>query len=374
MMPTSGILRKCRCRTVWCPTCWGVEVRKHAEELRAFDWKRVREVVLTVDPKKFKDGREAFEYVTRNKLIAGLVRNLTRGMKERDKVTGEWLVCWDPVNVIKWKWFLEWHKDGFPHWHLFLETDKAGAAGMIGGARLRHYWPTGSWVYESYVKGPAHWKEITGYFGKNGYFNPAGHKNGTGKAHQGKLPEWALLSYGSFRKIRRSCSSVQDAPGIGVYHSDDLVLIEQWRAACKPLKKSKRLRAPAQENEIIHYRMLIRRCGMRSKIRVWNRETYLAGVVAIPYADIKKRVKGEYIDGVGYSFKLSRADFEWIFQPTLILKIDEYRSGKNGRDEFTRRAERIFEKWWSIGIWQARKHYGWSADDYLSEDEGAAVA
>ncbi len=88
---------------------------------------------------------------------------------------------------------MEWYDNGFPHWHLFIETEEAGKAGRIGHEVIKRYWPHGIYIWESYIKSEEHWKELTGYFDKGGYFEK-------GKGNQGKLPAWA--SDGN-RKIKR---------------------------------------------------------------------------------------------------------------------------------------------------------------------------
>jgi hypothetical protein len=54
---------KCACGSSWCPTCskrrWAPNV---AEKLKAFDWQRTRQVVLTIDRKLFASGQEAYEH------------------------------------------------------------------------------------------------------------------------------------------------------------------------------------------------------------------------------------------------------------------------------------------------------------------------
>ena len=98
--------------------------------LKTFDWRRTRQIVVTVDPSRFSSAQEAYEHVSNNRLIAGLIRNIERGKKLKNK-DGSWAYIksgyvmedgkrkWqpgtEPLKISGWCWFLEWHKNGFPH-------------------------------------------------------------------------------------------------------------------------------------------------------------------------------------------------------------------------------------------------------------------
>jgi hypothetical protein len=68
------------------------------------DWTATRQVVLTVDLKKFNDcPQSAFETLREKEAVSQFVYNLQR-------TSG--------IQVKDWTWVLEWHSDGAPHWHL----------------------------------------------------------------------------------------------------------------------------------------------------------------------------------------------------------------------------------------------------------------
>ncbi len=170
---------KCRCGSSWCPICskqrWAPSV---AERLKAFDWQRTRQIVLTIDRKQFETGQEAYEHVKQKKMLPQLIHNLRRTKG---------------IAIENWLWVLEWHKDGYPHWHLFAEVDKPGAAGKIYFENIKQYWGIGN-VNESYIKTKKHWDDMTGYFGRKGYFEKK-------KAHQARLPMWALDHNKAIRRL-----------------------------------------------------------------------------------------------------------------------------------------------------------------------------
>lgn len=113
------------------------------------------------------------------------------------------------VYITDWLWFLEWHTGGYAHYHLFIEVRDAGSSGQIGGGLLRHYWPYGR-VVEGYVTDLDHWRSLTGYFNKKGYFERKweagdnGEENRDGSLHQDHqivLPEWAAKYRKSIRRF-----------------------------------------------------------------------------------------------------------------------------------------------------------------------------
>lgn len=261
---------KCSCGSVWCPNCYVKRrAQQIAERLRTFNWRSTRHVILTVDPKKFKNGQEAHEYVTSRKMIAQLIHNLrrTKGVLVRD-----WMVC------------LEWHSNGYPHWHLFIDVTVQGKRGMIGGDNLRQYWPIGT-VRESFIKSKAHWHRFTGYFKKHGYFEKK-------KAHQGMLPKWAKEGT---KRIRRSDSMRQKKP-----------LSKVMPPQVKPPR-----RKPKPPREPKSYSEIISQCGTRTNVMFWYEGRPLWKVFHIPYWQFKK-LPGKYVDRHGYVTRMPFNDF-YIF-------------------------------------------------------------
>ena len=75
------------------------------DRMKTFDWRRVRHVVVSLAPKRFRDGEEGFETVVQKRGIGELVRNLAR-------VEG--------IEMIEWVAIIEWYDNGFAHWHVLM--------------------------------------------------------------------------------------------------------------------------------------------------------------------------------------------------------------------------------------------------------------
>jgi hypothetical protein len=263
--------RKCACGSVWCLICFKLRrVPQIIERLLGFDWQSTRHVTLTIDRKKFSDGEQAHEYVTSKKLIAQVIHNLrrTKGITVRD-----------------WSWYLEWHRDGFPHWHLFIDVVTKGKEGMIGGDNLRQYWKIGA-VRESHIRSALHWKRLTGYFQKHGYFEKS-------KAHQSTLPQWARQGK---KRIRRSDSmrkpKALDAP---------------------PPPQGSESEAPIPQISWVStdpksYAEILDACGMKTLICRKDGPSYKERVFFIPYREFRQ-FRGEYLEGQGYAVQMHVRDY-----------------------------------------------------------------
>ena len=296
--------RKCKCNSVWCKSysCLKPWIERTTTDLRDFDWKRTREIVLTVDPERFKDGEEVYNYVKDNKLIVGFIRNLKRGKKV--KIGKEWVWEYKPVRITKYMWFLEWHKNGFPHWHVFIETIEYGRFSRIGGNMIRHYWPLARWVKENFFRSQEHWDSQVGHFQKNGYF----HKD---KKHQTRLPRWALDRSGI--RIRRSCHSRRgEGNGKGMIEQepdiDEGLLID-------------RLTGEILEPGSMTYRERLALCGTRTSLKIYMANKEIDGVFDIPYQEVKEGYQGEYRDQFGYGFRVSTNEAEQLL--TKMIKGKE---------------------------------------------------
>jgi hypothetical protein len=151
----------CLCRSPWCPKCAKTcqTAQKIRERLQSLEWNRVRQVILTVS--RDKPPQDIMKEIRKERAIPKTVARL--GLKGK-----------------KWLWVLEFHKGGFPHWHLFIET-RPGKEGIIGKKRIQSAWKYGH-VWETYAKSVEHWKAITGYHKKTGYFGAET------KQHQLELP------------------------------------------------------------------------------------------------------------------------------------------------------------------------------------------
>ncbi|MDB9822857.1 hypothetical protein OAC89_04075 [Deltaproteobacteria bacterium] len=314
------------------------------EELRGFDWRRTRQIVLTVNPLEFSDGQEAHQGISKHRTIAGLIRNIQRGKKIKNK-SGQWIWLYKPVKIRKWKWFLEWYRNGYPHWHLFVETEAKGNAGMIGGDRIRYYWQVGAIVREDYIRSKSHWHSITGYFHKNGYFN----KN---KKHQTRLPKWALEN--DEIRIRRSGSSIKnksDGPKTDIFDrvakTTEVIDLRTGEVLRTPKKRLFKKRT---------YKAIINSCGKRTKIRIMSDQSTIIGIFNIPYKKVRKEIPGHYEDRKGYAFNIDRKTIDWLFDNALHIEL--FHTSKYEIEMLRKALDRWHEIRIKKGYWEYMKHYG----------------
>jgi hypothetical protein len=281
---------KCGCNLVWCPKCFKQRGAKTiTQKLQGMDYKSTRQIVLTVNPEFFENGKFAHRKITEKKLIASLVRDLERTQN---------------VKVRTWQWVLEWHRNGFPHWHLFIDVSITGQKGMIGGDTIRHYWKWGG-VKEMPIKSLKHWFKLTGYFEKHGYFDKR-------KAHQASLPQWALDDN---KTIRRTGGSVQRKSKVKDFAS--------WFDDSE--EETEKSSIPPEEEEYFlvlnigkyfelqskkYFRKsigeLLELCGSQTVIRIGH--GHFIGKIDIPYKKFRE-MPGEYVDGVGYVTNMDHRDF-----------------------------------------------------------------
>jgi len=307
MARVTGLAHKCGCGSVWCPRCFVQrQAKHHFAGLHKFDWKRTRHIVLTTDRTKFSEGRGAWDYVNTHRKIAGLIRNFKRAYG---------------IKISKWKWFLEWHEDGFPHWHLFIEVEKKGRAGMIGGERIRHYWGLG-WAYESFIDGEKHWDFITGYFQRHGYFKSKD------KSHQVELPKWAVedeklrirRSGSNAKKRQPPCERIRDLMRANKLY-DQIEIIDLQTGEITKEKRKKRKRRPRT------YKAMFESCGLTTRIKLMTDHTTMIFKTDIPYKEIREKIPGQYKEGVGYSFNVSAKLFNYLFDK--VINVPYF---KNARD------------------------------------------
>ncbi|MBW2108890.1 MAG: hypothetical protein JRI36_09530 [Deltaproteobacteria bacterium] len=63
---------KCKCNKSWCPKCsLKTTIKKFAGYFKEWDFRRVRQLVFTVDPKGFENPEKAYLEITKNKKIPG---------------------------------------------------------------------------------------------------------------------------------------------------------------------------------------------------------------------------------------------------------------------------------------------------------------
>jgi hypothetical protein len=271
----------------------------YTERLKAMNWKRVRQIILTVERNQFESGEDAYIFVSDKELISDLIRNLKRTVK---------------VKIVDWVYTLEFHKDGFPHWHIIIEVEEEGFFGQIGKDNIRKYWPWGEYIREDFIRDEAHWKRLTGYFGSKGYFGEGD------KEHQLSLPAWAQ---GWAKKIRRWNGMAKKN---GKPKEKKLVSI-RTRSEAKPMRP---------------YKVILNECGRKTKIELaWNFESdkMLKGgnfrIVDVSVFEINGGF--EYVKGEGWVREMNVQELEkWVnghnnlkhlwydFQPYLFdLKVGD---------------------------------------------------
>lgn len=265
------VLHECKCRSPWCPECRWNTLGVYQDRLKAMDWRKVRQIVLTVDPEKFDSPSDAYEYVTGRKLIPNFLNNLKRtaGVQFKD-----------------WICSLEFHKDGFPHWHIMIEVFEAGKAGMIGQENIHRYWGLGG-IREEFVRDERHWKKLTGYFGSKGYFCEGG------KDHQLNLPEWAL-DYD--KKIRRW----NGKHGKNISSKQRKLVVGQKKRDMKAMRP---------------YRVILSECGEKTVLELqFDFENIQGGSFRIIHAPVSEINFGfDHVKGEGWVRDMNLEELEmWI--------------------------------------------------------------
>lgn len=284
-------LQKCSCGSVWCKTCWprSRSKRDSLARLSTFSWKRVRHLVLTVNPSLFdQDGEKAWREITFKRGIGNLVKNLERT---------------EGVPIIDWTFFLEWHSNGFPHWHLFIEVEESGKAGMIGVKEIRRYWPWGIWIKEKPIESESHWKSLKGYFGDHGYFEK-------GKGHQGELPGWAKkknirIKRYETKKLKWGISRMaQEETSVrGLYNSIDRL------GENVPSKSPMRT-----------YSLILKGCGGQSKLTVITNSSTSRFILPVKYDIVKYSSDWEYVEGKGLTQRMTEGQYNSLIESVTKLQ------------------------------------------------------
>ena len=274
---------KASCSSVWCKNCFirkGAS-KRYASRLSKLDPEATRQVVLTVDPKKFQsNGQLAFETLKDKESISQFIHNLERTSK---------------IKIVDWAWILEWHINGFPHWHVFIQTKK-GKRGQIGNEILLKHWKYGL-IYEDYIKSKLHWQKFTSYFGSNGYFNPKS-KYGKDKSHQLSLPDWAMSVTYSIRKMG---SKTKPAPEKEM-NQDDTCIEEKPES-----KESSPSQNPKNKST---YKEILDSCGQATNClirRGYGFQTWKK--YNIPYHLYSSQYSGEYVPNTGYVIQMNLDEF-----------------------------------------------------------------
>jgi len=235
--------------------------------------------MVSVDRGRFhNEGQLAYRYIVLKRGIGNLLKNLERT---------------EGVLIVDWIAFIEWYKDGFPHWHIFVELETEGKAGMIGRESIKRHWPFGMYIREEYVKDEDHWKNITGYFDKAGYFEK-------GEGYQGKLPGWALDYHG---KIRR-WEAKRDRKA-----SSRMRQVE--RSEVKPYK-SMEVKASDWHMQT-SYRVALEQCGQRCLMQVRGEHYRDEIMIDVPYREMKDHWQWEFKEGEGLVMEVAIKDMDVVY-------------------------------------------------------------
>lgn len=225
---------------------------------------KIRHVVLTLDPLRFKPSIDTYRQIT--KQVAYFIKELKRSEKL-------------PINrYIK---VLEFHRSGLPHFHVLIEKESLG---MITKEVIQKYWPHGN-VWETFFKSERHFKQFAGYFNKNGYLEKS-------KGHQNQLPEYALKSTEIFRRFIYS------------FRFDKL--------STKEKVDKKDVINPREKTSIKNTNEFrLAQCGKKTKVDLFDHETGSfsdGAIVNIPLKKFLQFFAGEceYRENTGYVVKCNR--------------------------------------------------------------------
>lgn len=355
-VPVAG--KKCSCKSVWCPTCFKYLYKERIKQIfLPFDWQKTRQVVLTINPELFPSPVEALEYIREKHAVGEFIRRLRHGVKT--KSGRRWVWKYEPVKISRWAWFMEFHKNGFPHFHVFIETEY-GKSGMIGGDFLRDTWKLAEWVKETYFQSEQHFRNLTGYYADKGYFEK-------GKKYQGLLPDVIMDNFKT--KIKRMNSSernkrekikIEDS-NIGelmttpfddagfrecIEYFDEQkgrpnVTREEFREVEKDICEKINQCENKEEKRQINYRVMIAGCGQYTYIELDIKEYRIGAVCKLDYQKWKKKAGGLFYNNRGYVVNLTKKEIvELLESVERITSIKKYIEVK----EYTRKRSNFLEQ------------------------------
>jgi hypothetical protein len=161
--------------------------------------------------------------------------------------------------------------------------EESGSGGMLGGDLLRRYWGRGA-VREQYFRSRVHWDKVAGYMAKHGYFEK-------GRKYQGRLPEWAVEMGVRIKRVNKSLKRVPKRSGTKKNEKIVMVIMPKKRTNYERIKE----------------------CGKRSEIYIrWRKSEFGGHAYNVPYWDLR-RLKGQYVKGLGYVLQMSRKFFLTFF-------------------------------------------------------------
>lgn len=328
IIPVSG--KKCSCKSVWCPVCFRSRFHDRIVEIfTPFEWQSTRHVILTVDPELYESPSAAVRDLRKKRMLGECIKRLRRGVKV--KVGAHWVWKYKPIDVLRWAWFLEFHKSGFPHYHVFIQTPQKGSAGMIGGDFLRDSWKIAKIVKETYFRDEAHFREMTGYYANKGYFEK-------GKEYQGRLPEDILNNVKE--KIKRMGSSEKD-------YRDKRELMEEeieeknfkecmtffdekqgWSISDEEKNEfvsELENRIDEAEKREVNYRAIIANCGAKTYVELDIGKYRIAAICELPWKKWKERAGESYNNNRGYISKLTKDEvLELLGSVVRVVSIKKY--------------------------------------------------
>lgn len=310
-VPVSG--KKVSCRSVWCPTCFRYRYHDRITEIfYPFDWQATRHVILTVDPELYESPSAAFADIRERRLVGEFIRRLRHGVKE--KRGSRWVWKYRPVDVLRWAWFLEWHKNGFPHYHVFIQTPFRGSAGMIGGDFLRDCWKIAKMVKETYFHDEAHFHGMTGYYADKGYFEK-------GKEYQGRLPEDILNNVrGKIKRMNSSEKGYREKREL----TEEVIELLNFHECRTFFNEQAGWSLTNEEKHGVNYRAIIANCGSRTYVELDIAEYHVTAICVVPWKTWKERT-GNYYNDRGYVSKLTRDEIlELLRSVVRVISIKKY--------------------------------------------------
>lgn len=325
---TNVIIRKCRCNSVWCEICGRKVIMKIMSKIyEEWNFRFVRHIILTVDRELFENGREAYYSIQREKRISEAMKKIRKQVLENG------------LTIKDYDWFLEWHKDGFPHWHLLLFVDKQGKAGQIASkVDFKKIWHFARHVHEEYIRNMNHWNNFVGYASKTGYLEK-------GKKYQVVLPDWARKKKKTGKgRLRIKRHERMRGNGDGIckmpkYMTNDMK--QEWIHKRYKLTDEEYYVPGSGEffegdvddqgrslnisEEDLTWGEILDRCGSQSEITFARENLRGTFRINIPYSQLKKY--GEYMEGQGLIAKVDRRLlWVWLKQTVEIkdIKLTDY--------------------------------------------------
>ena len=291
------ILRKYKCRSIWCHSCYSRGPAKlQARRMNEMVWNRTRALTLTLDRMKVGTGEEAYLWFKKIKPRGRFIQNLKR----------------KGVIVEDWTSNLEWHADGTPHLHMLIQVKMPGKSGMIGNEIILECWPWGL-VHETYFRTKKHFEAFVGYFGKTGYLHQDKH-------HQVQLPDWALAGFEKINRFSSMRNGSDEAPPDA--EQEDTSLDKEIPETPKELMR------PYGERH--------KECGEYTDIFLVDDKAYeyFLKRLYIPYKRVTGLMKGDFVEHVGFVIS---GDVEVIFQflayTSIGRALEKYNAVRGRNDE-----------------------------------------